>query len=63
MKTKGKTTIFLFFQIMEHWWNEIDRGKTEELGENLSQCNFVDHKSLMDRPEIEPRTPRWEASV
>jgi hypothetical protein len=24
---------FSVFRVMEHWWNEIDRGKTEVLGE------------------------------
>jgi hypothetical protein len=29
-------------------------------GGNLSQCHFVDHKSHMDWPGIEPGPPRWE---
>jgi hypothetical protein len=35
---------FLFLQVMEHRWNEIDRGKPKYSGENLSQCHFVHHK-------------------
>jgi hypothetical protein len=33
-------------------------GKTEVLGENLSQCQFV-HISDMTWPVIEPNLPRW----
>jgi hypothetical protein len=33
-------------EVMEHWWNEIDRGKPKYSGGgNLSQCHFVHHKS------------------
>jgi hypothetical protein len=41
---------FDLFVVMEHWWNEIERGKPKNTGKNLSQCHF------------EPRPPRWEAS-
>jgi hypothetical protein len=46
---------------MEQRWNEIDRGKPKYSGKNLSQYDFVHHKSHMDRPGIEPGPPRWEA--
>jgi hypothetical protein len=39
---------FSFFQVMEKWWNEIDRGKPKYSGNNLSQCHFVHDKSHMD---------------
>jgi hypothetical protein len=38
----------LFFQVMEHRWNEIDRGKPKYSEKNLYQCHFVYHKSDMD---------------
>jgi hypothetical protein len=46
---------------MERQWNEIDRIKPKYSGENLSQCQFVHHKSYMDWPGFEPGPPRWEA--
>jgi hypothetical protein len=58
-----KNEFFLFFKVMEHRWNEIDRGKPKYSGKRLSQSHFVHHKSHMDRPEIEPGPPRWEAGL
>jgi hypothetical protein len=59
MKIKRKMIcFFLFFQIMEHRWNETDRGKPKYSGKNLSQCHFVHHKCHMDWPGIEPGPPR-----
>jgi hypothetical protein len=49
MKMKRKIISFsFFFQVMEHWWNEIDRIKPKYSEKNLSQCHFVHHKSHMD---------------
>jgi hypothetical protein len=39
---------FSYFIVMEHWWNEIDKGKPKYSGKNLSQCLFVHHKSHID---------------
>jgi hypothetical protein len=38
----------VLFLVMEHRWNEIDRGKPKNSGKTLSQCHFVHHKSHMD---------------
>jgi hypothetical protein len=36
------------FQVMEHRWNEIDRGNQKYSEKKLSQCHFVHHKSHID---------------
>jgi hypothetical protein len=46
-----------FFRVMEHKWNEIERGKPKYSEKTLSQCHFVHHKSQMDLPGIEPVHP------
>jgi hypothetical protein len=44
MKIKRQViSFFLFFQVMEHQWNEIDRGKPKYSGKNLFHCHFVHH--------------------
>jgi hypothetical protein len=53
MKVTMMIIIFVLFLVMEHRWNEIDRGKPKYSEKNLSQCHFVHH--------IEPGSPRWEA--
>jgi hypothetical protein len=37
-----------FFRVLEHRWNEIDRGKPKYSGEKLSQYHVVHHKPHMD---------------
>jgi hypothetical protein len=43
-----RLSVFLFLQVMEHRWNEIDRGKPKYSGKNLSQYHFFHHKSHLD---------------
>jgi hypothetical protein len=45
---KDDQFFFSLFQVMEHQWNEIDRGKPKYSGKNLFHCHFVHHKSHMD---------------
>jgi hypothetical protein len=48
MKMKSKIiSVFSFFQVMEPGWNEIDKGKPNYSGKNMSQCHFVAQKSHM----------------
>jgi hypothetical protein len=51
-------SFFLLFILMEHRWNEIDRGKPKYSERNMSQCHFIHHKSHMDRHGMEPGPPR-----
>ena len=51
-EVEEKADQFFIFRLMEHRWNEIDRGKPKYLGKNLSQSHFVHHKSHMDWPVI-----------
>jgi hypothetical protein len=46
---------FVLFLVMEHRWNETDRGKPKYSGKNLSQCHFVHNKSHMDWPQVRTR--------
>jgi hypothetical protein len=50
---------FSFSQVVEHRWNETNRGKPKYSGKNLSQCHFVHHKSHKDRRGIESGPPRY----
>jgi hypothetical protein len=45
---KMRSFFYQVLQVMEHQWNEIDRGKPTTQGKNLSQCHFVHHKPHMD---------------
>jgi hypothetical protein len=48
MKKTMMMIIFVLFLVMEHRWNETDRGKLKYWERNLSQCHFVHHKFHMD---------------
>jgi hypothetical protein len=48
MKMMMIIVIFYPFLVMEHRWNETDRGKPKYSGKNLSQCHFFHHKSHTD---------------
>jgi hypothetical protein len=54
---------FPFFRVMDHGWNEIDRGKSTYSGATLSHCHFVHHTSHIDRLGIKPEPARWEALI
>jgi len=43
---------------MEQWWNDTDRGKQEYWEKTLSRCQFLQQKSYIDLPSIEPGLPR-----
>ena len=45
MIKRNMISFFLFLHVMEHQWNEIDRGKPKYSRKNLCQCHFVHHKS------------------
>jgi hypothetical protein len=38
-------------------------GETEVHGENLPQRHFAGHKSYMNRPGLEPGSPRWKPAT
>jgi hypothetical protein len=48
--------IIKFFRVVEHRWSELTSGKPKCSERNLCQCHFVNNKSHMDWPGIEPRT-------
>jgi hypothetical protein len=60
MKKKRKMIFFSFFQVIEHRWNEIDRGKPKYSGKNLSQCTLSTTNPTWTDP-IKPGPPRWKA--
>ena len=48
---------------IEHWLNDIDRGKPKYLEKNMSQHYFVHHKSHTDRSGIECGALRCKSST
>jgi hypothetical protein len=48
--------------MMENLVEKRLAGEAEVLGENLSQRHFVQHKSHLTRPGLEPGPPEWETS-
>jgi hypothetical protein len=43
--------------VLEHWWNDTDKGKPKNLEKNLSQFHFANRKSHMDWPGIKSFPP------
>jgi hypothetical protein len=61
MKMKMIIIIIVLCLVMEHRWKEIDRGKPKYSEKNLSQCNFVRHKSHIprDRNPVSAVRDQW----
>jgi hypothetical protein len=45
---------FSFFQVMEHQWNEIDRGKPKYSGKNLSSATLSTTNPTLNNPRSNP---------
>jgi hypothetical protein len=63
--TSATSGLLYLLRVIVRMENFVERrlaGKTEVLGENLSQRHSVHHKSHLMRPGREPGPPRWEAS-
>jgi hypothetical protein len=46
---------------VKYWWSDTDKVKQKHWEKNLSQCDFIQHKSNMDCLGIEPMPPWCEA--
>jgi hypothetical protein len=55
-------SIFSFFRVMEHRWNEIDRGKSKYSGEKTCpSATLSTTNPTWTDPGIEPGLPWWQA--
>jgi hypothetical protein len=45
---------------MEHWWNNVDRGKLKDSDKNLSQCHFPSINPTWNDVNVNPVLPGEE---
>jgi hypothetical protein len=51
----------IWYEFGERMWNDTDRENPKNSEKNLSQCQFVHHKSQIDWTGRETGPPLWEA--
>jgi hypothetical protein len=61
--TKMKTLmiIFVIFQVVEYWWNEIDRRKPNYSVKTCPSASLSTTCPIWTESEIETGPPPWEA--